>query len=449
MHHAPHDSGDSGAALPKSTASLNERWRAFQLKLADALKSLRSPEDIVRTATMLLAAYLDASQCWYAEVSTDGATFHTRGGWFQPDMPPIPASGRIVDFGPELVTTMSAGHDFIVDDLQADPRTAAYAHDYATLRIGALLVAPLFKEGRWVANLNVAAPGRRRWTEDDVLVVRDVAERTWSAVENALAQAALRKERDRSQHIFDTMTEGFVFVDADEALVYVNGAAARIAGAPLATLRARRFWDVFPDLAGSEVEALYRRVRAGGAMEATDYHRIVEGSAPAWMEIRVYPALDDGLAVFFDDITARKRTILATQQAEAYKTMLLDLGDRLRGVADDPAAMMRVATEELARILDVPRVGYVSMDEAVEYGVVCHNYNDVRRVPDLPARRERLDDYGLDLAADIRAGRVMKVSDLATDPRTAGPAAQAHAAIGARASIAAPIQVGGKTVAFV
>jgi len=175
---------------------------------------------------MLLAAYLDASQCWYAEVSADCATFHTRGGWFPPDMPPIPASGRIADFGPELVTTMSVGQDF---------------------------------------------------------------------------------------------------------------------------------------------------------------------------------------------------------------------------VADDPAAMMRVANEELARILDVPRVGYVSMDEAVEYGVVGHNDNDVSRVPDLPARRERLDDYGLDLAADLRAGRVMKVSDLATDPRTAGPPAQAHAEIGARASIAAPIQVGGKT----
>jgi len=448
MHQPLHDPDNPGAALPGATASLNEQWRAFQLKLSDELKSLRSPEDIVRTATMLLAAYLDASHCWYTEIGADGATFHTRGGWFQPDMPPIPASGRIADFGPELVTTMRAGHDFIADDLQTDPRTAAYAQDYALLRIGALLVAPLFKDGRWVANLNVATPAMRYWTADDVLVVRDVAERTWSAVENALAQAALCKERDRSQHIFDTMTEGFVLVDADEALVYVNGAAARIAGAPLPDLRGRRFWDVFPDLIGTEVEALYRRVRAGGRMEAIEFHRILDGGASAWMEIRVYPALDDGLAVFFDDITARKETILATQQAEAYKTMLLELGDRLRGVADDPAAMMRVATEELARILDVPRVGYVSMDEAVEYGVVGHNYNDVSRVPDLPARRERLDDYGLDLAADLRAGRVMRVTDLVTDPRTAGEAARAHAEIGARASIAAPIQVGGKTVAF-
>ena len=439
---------DADAASPRARAALNEHWRAFQLKLSDELKSLRSPDDIVGTATMLLASYLDASHCWYAEIGADGAAFRTRGGWFAQHVPQVPVSGRIADFGPELITTLGTGRDFVVDDIPGDARTAAYAHGYAALRIGAMLIAPLFKEGRWVANLNIATPAARRWSEDDVMVVRDMAERTWSAVENALAQAALRQERDRSQHIFDTMTEGFVFTSADDTLLYVNGAAARIARAPLESLRGRRFWEAFPDLAGTEVDAVYRRVRAGGGMEAVEYRRDLDGGAAAWTEIRIYPALDDGLAVFFADITARKETMLATQRAEAYKTMLLDLGDRLRSVADDPAAMMRVATEELARILEVPRVGYVSMDEAVEYGVVGHNYNDTRRVPELPARVERLDDYGLDLAADIRAGRVMRVSDLVTDLRTAGPAAEAHGAIGARASIAAPIQRSGKTVAF-
>ncbi|MEX5746804.1 ATP-binding protein [Massilia sp. X63] len=441
MPHSPSD-------LPAAAHALDASWRAFQLRLADELKALSAPDAIGAAATRLLAQYLGASHCWYTEIGRDRSRFHSRGGWFDQGMPALPASGRIADYGPELLSTLSAGADFVVDDVTTDPRTAAFAGDYRTLRIGALLVAPLFKAGSWVANLNVAMPHPHAWSEHELVVTRDIAERTWAALENALAQAALRRERDRSRYIFDTLSEGFVLLAADDTLDYMNDAAARLAGAPRSALIGKSCAEAFPALAGAALAALLRRVRAAGKAESAEQACMLPDGRQAWIAIRVNPALDDGLAVFFDDLSGHRLSVLAAQQAAAYKGMLLELDDRLRGVADDPEAMMRVATEELARILEVPRVGYVSMDDAVEYGIVGHNYNDVARVPALPARVERLDDYGLDLAADLRAGRTMRVRDLATDPRTAGAAAEAHAAIGARASVAAPIQRSGKTVAF-
>ncbi|QOY93501.1 GAF domain-containing protein [Massilia sp. UMI-21] len=434
--------------VSSSPDALNARWRAFQLMLSDQLKALPSPESIVEAATRLLASYLDASHCWYSEVGADGETFLSRGGWRAPGIPDLPASGRIADFGPVVAATLGTGRDFIVDDIGADARTAAFAHAYRALGIGSLLAAPIFKGGHWAANLNLARPAAYRWSEEDVLVARDVAERTWSAVENAIAQAALRQERDRSQYIFDTLDEGLVLLAADGRLDYANDAAARLAGMARATLIGKPYRAVFAWASDEALDTLYQRVRSGGKAESTEHACTLPSGRQIWLELRVNPSLEDGLAIFFKDITRRKLAVLATQQAEARKTMLLELGDRLRGFADDPEAMMRVATSELARILDVPRVGYVSMDEAVEFGVVGHNHNDPRRVPELPARVERLDDYGLDLAADIRAGRTMRVRDLETDPRTAGAAAAAHAEIGARASVAAPIQRKGKTVAF-
>ncbi|WP_051306229.1 ATP-binding protein [Massilia alkalitolerans] len=429
-------------------SSLNARWRAFQLKLADQLKALSSPTAIVETATRLLAGYLGASHCWYTEVGADGHTFFSRAGWFGAGMPPIPSSGRIDDFGPAVVATLGTGSDFVVDDMAADARTAAFVASYRAIMIGALLAVPIFKDGRWAANLNVAKPDAYEWTGDDILVTRDVAERTWSAVENALAQAALRQERDRSQYIFDTLSEGLVLLAADDTVGYANDAALRFSALPREAIVGKPYCEAFPALAGAGIVALLAGARAGRKAESTEHACLLPDGSRAWIEVRANPSLEDGLAVFFDDVSARKLAVLAAQKAEAHKTMLLDLDEQLRSVADDPAMMMTVATRELARILGVPRVGYVSMDEAVEYGVVGHNYNDVRRVPELPARVERLDDYGLSLAADIRAGRVMRVSDLASDPRTVGAAAAAHAEIGARASVAAPIQRDGKTVAF-
>ncbi len=433
---------------PVDPSALNARWRAFQLRLADQLKALSSPTTIVETATRLLAGYLGASHCWYTEVGPDGHTFFSRAGWFDAGIPPMPTSGRIDDFGPAVVATLGTGSDFVVGDVAADARTAAFAGSYRTIMIGALLAVPIFKDGRWAANLNLAKPDAYCWTGDDILVTRDVAERTWSAVENALAQAALRQERDRSQYIFDTLSEGLVLLAADDAVTYANDAALRFSALPREAIVGKPYCEAFPALAGAEILALLARVRAGRKAESAEQACLLPDGGRAWLDVRANPALDDGLAVFFDDVSARKLAVLAAQKAEAHKTMLLDLDEQLRSVADDPAMMMTVATRELARILGVPRVGYVSMDEAVEYGVVGHNYNDVRRVPELPARVERLDDYGLALAADIRAGRVMRVSDLASDPRTVGAAAAAHAEIGARASVAAPIQRDGKTVAF-
>lgn len=133
---------------------------------------------------------------------------------------------------------------------------------------------------------------------------------------------------------------------------------------------------------------------------------------------------------------------------EARQSMLLALGDTLRELSEDPNAMMAAATKTLALHLGVPRVGYANVDENVEYSVVGQNYNDISRVPEVSARADKLDDYGPILVSDLRAGRMMRVDDLASDSRTAGAAAQAHAAVGAKASIAAPVQRHGRTVAF-
>ncbi len=441
MHPTPTDH-------PTAEQALNARWRAFQLRLADELKALSSPTAMVETATGLLAGYLGASHCWHTEVGKDGSTFFSRAGWFGEGIPPMPTSGRIDDFGPAVIAALSAGKDFVVGDVAADVRTAVFADSYRAIVIGALLAVPIFKNGRWQANLNVAKPDAYDWSEDDILVTRDVAERTWSAVENALAQAALRQERDRSQYIFDTLSEGLVLLAANNDLAYANDAALHFSPLPRDALAGKSFSAAFPALDDPGLLAMFKRARAGRKAESAEYACILPDGGRAWLDIRANPSIDDGLAVFLNDVSGRKLAVLAAQKAAAHKSMLLELDERLRGVADDPAAMMTAATRELARILGVPRVGYVSMDEALEYGTVGHNYNDTRLVPELPARRERLDDYGLALAADIRAGRVMRVTDLATDPRTAGPAAQAHAEIGARASVAVPIQRAGKTVAF-
>lgn len=133
---------------------------------------------------------------------------------------------------------------------------------------------------------------------------------------------------------------------------------------------------------------------------------------------------------------------------EKQQSMLLDLGDTLRELHEDPDAMMRAATKAVATFMNVPRVGFTDVDETGEYGILGQTYTDTRYVPDNLPTKFRLDDYGPEIIANLRTGQLLKIDDMANDPCAASPGMLAHEAEGARASLAVPIRHHGQTVAF-
>jgi len=55
------------------------------------------------------------------------------------------------------------------------------------------MTVPLLKGGRWVASLGVHGSRPRQWTDLELMLVEQTAERTWAALERAKAQAALHE----------------------------------------------------------------------------------------------------------------------------------------------------------------------------------------------------------------------------------------------------------------
>jgi GAF domain-containing protein len=60
------------------------------------------------------------------------------------------------------------------------------------------------KGGRLVGSLTVNDTRGRRWTDRDVELLAETAERTWAAVERARAEAALRESQAILQSFYDT-----------------------------------------------------------------------------------------------------------------------------------------------------------------------------------------------------------------------------------------------------
>ncbi len=125
-----------------------------------------------------------------------------------------------------------------------------------------------------------------------------------------------RALQGRLHHTLDHLGEGFLTLDRELRFVFINREALRLMRRPPGDLLGRGVFEVFPEARGSEYELAYR--------QALDHGRAVEFETLAplghsWFEFRVYPT-DEGLAIYFRDISERKRTEAAMRlQASALQ----------------------------------------------------------------------------------------------------------------------------------
>jgi signal transduction histidine kinase len=170
-----------------------ERRQAFQLMLADKLRGLSATDEIITTATELLCKHLQVERAYYAEIDDGAGTFNIALQWTaSAGLPQLPARGNVSDFGPYLLKTLRQGQPVVVEHIRTDPHFAQFVEAYDALAIESIVIVPLIRDGQLRGNLNVAHTSPRKWTAEDIMIVADVAERTWDALERARAEEALR-----------------------------------------------------------------------------------------------------------------------------------------------------------------------------------------------------------------------------------------------------------------
>jgi len=173
----------------------NEDRLDFLVRLNDALGRLTDPGAVQLTAARLLGEHLGTTRAGYAEVGGGGYRVHreyTRG------VPPLAGQQLEIDFGRELRQAFARGETVVINDIETDSRLSEA--ERATMRprhIAALIGTTLFKGGHMVAAFGANHVAPRVWTESEIRLVRDVAERNWDAVERTRAEAALREQTQR------------------------------------------------------------------------------------------------------------------------------------------------------------------------------------------------------------------------------------------------------------
>jgi len=122
-------------------------------------------------------------------------------------------------------------------------------------------------------------------------------------VENELRRQA-EMAQERAEAILASISDGFYALDHEWRFTYMNAAAARLIGVSGENLIGHVYWDCFPMSKGGPVETHFHR--AMSERQSCDFE-FLSRSWGRWFSVRVFPARDGGLAVYFQDITERKR----------------------------------------------------------------------------------------------------------------------------------------------
>jgi len=138
-------------------------------------------------------------------------------------------------------------------------------------------------------------------------------------IERRLAEGSLLESQQRMVNILQTMPAAFIAMDGDFNLTYVNDMAERLMRKPREELIGANVWEAFPEAVGTAfhaagMTALSERV----PVEFEDYYPPFD----SWFEVHAYP-VEDGLSVYFRDITDRKRAELDLRDSEARTTAIL------------------------------------------------------------------------------------------------------------------------------
>ncbi|GHF47909.1 signal transduction histidine kinase/DNA-binding response OmpR family regulator [Deinococcus metalli] len=232
----------------------------------------------------------------------------------------------------------------------------------------------------------------------------------WRAAANAIERRALerdlRREQQRSRTILESITDGFLSLDAAQHVTYLNAAACELLGVTAASALHRPLLDALPWLAGT---ALPTALSAADDAQTTVSEELHDPHTDRWLGVRVYPA-PGGLSVYLGDVTLRMHAQERDRQATARLRQLYGASLALNTVLllEDSEQLIVDQAQHVLGARSAALVLYVFDDDVPRLRVTAV----AGPAPDLPAPPAALaldDPHALAHAA--RAGHVVTPPD--------------------------------------
>ncbi len=441
---------DSSISIQAGLLATQEQ-QSFLLKLTDALRPLADAAEIQATTTRLLGQHMDVDRCMYGEVEgVPGEEVGTIRGQYvrsldapDPTVIPFPDHFAFKPFGAETMPARYRGDDLVVADVRTDCRFGAEERAaWAAAQVCAAIVVPLVKGGRLVAEFGVQTVVPRRWTDGEVALVRDVAERTWAAAERARVEAALTASEEKFRTLFEAMDEGYLLAEVlqdqasgltDIRYLEANAAAVRLADRDFV---GRRMREIDPTYEQYWYD-LYEQVALSGEPVRRELHAGPHDRFDVYL-FKVGDRRSRLVAGIFRDVTERKRAEAALREAEERQRFLLALGDAMRAQSS-ASGKIEIAARHLGERLKASRVLYGEYDWSRNVANIFNGWfaDGAQPFPTLM----QLEGFEGQVLNDLKAGRTVRVDDVGLHVEEPSWAAIADVGVGALLSV--PLLVDG------
>lgn len=174
----------------------------------------------------------------------------------------------------------------------------------------------------------VNVDGRRAWVrvvgepvyDDDAGRVIRVEGAFQDITDRKKSEREAQRLTERLRTTLESITDAFFTLDRDWRFSYINAEAERVLERDRDALLDQIVWEAFPDVAGTRIMHEYRRAMDEGvAVALEEYYPPLA----KWFDIRVYPS-EEGLAVFFRDITEQREMVERLREHEQELRRIVD-----------------------------------------------------------------------------------------------------------------------------
>jgi PAS domain S-box-containing protein len=329
-------------------AVLTERRLAFQVKLADKIRGLNRPDEVKAAAAAMLGDYLGAARVGFAEIDEESDTVTIKGEWLRDDGV-RPLQGRAGTFSRlprAAIDYLRQGEVLALPDVDNLARGSSQSDAALGSMLGAraVIAVPLMRDGAPAALFYVHETEPREWSRSEAAMARDVAERSWAAVERAESEQRLRASEDHYRHAVELNPQVSWTATPDGQLNRV----ARRWHDWTGTIGLGDSWadGLHPDDRPATFEAWSRSVATGEPYDIEHRVKRVDGSY-RWARSRAFPRRDEAGAIrlwygatediherrvaeehqrlLINELNHRVKNTLATVQAIAFQTLKGDI----------------------------------------------------------------------------------------------------------------------------
>ncbi len=161
----------------------------------DVYAAVHDPAEIAYLAAQALGRLLDVSRIGYGLVDNQKETITIERDWNAPGVSTLAGTLHLRDYG-SYIENLKRGESVVFADARLDPRTSANADALIAISAQSVINIPVNEENGLVSVLYLNHATARHWTEHELRLIREVAHRTWLAVERRRAEQNLRALAD-------------------------------------------------------------------------------------------------------------------------------------------------------------------------------------------------------------------------------------------------------------